>query len=187
MLRPHSLESLEPSSFHAITVNGEDVQMPENPLRFRDLWLRIWVEKGILGFYINFWSKTMHDARAYFPTLSDADMQMECSLICPALALTDILRRVLMKKKVLKSLNKQKRLTLYLQYITCLDQYIAPYALRVGGRTWLLTQGIDRQLEDLLETWKSPESSARYYRASPQSVISSLRRFYFDVVQWRYT
>ena len=140
--------------------------------------------KRILGFYIRFRSKTMNEARAYFPTLSAVETQMEFSLICPVSALTDISRRGLMTRDFLKALNKQKRLTHYLQYISGVEQYIAPYALRIGGRTWLLTKGLDRQFVDFLGTWTSPEASARYYRAAPRSVLNSLQRFYFDVARW---
>ena len=82
--------------------------------------------------------------------------------------------------------NKKKRLTNYLQYLTGLEHYIAPYALRIGGRTWLLAEGMDRQFVDFPGTWKSPEASARYYRAAPASVLASLRRFYFSKPNWWY-
>ena len=184
MLRPHSLETLEPSDFYVITKAGDEIRMPRNQIEFRDLWARMVMAKRILGFYIKFRSKTMNEARAYFPTLSAVETQMEFSLICPVSALTDISRRGLMSRGFLKALNKQKRLTHYLQYISRVEKYIAPYALRIGGRTWLLTQGLDRQFVDFLGTWTSPEASARYYRAAPRSVLNSLQRFYCDVARW---
>ena len=43
--------------------------------------------------------------------------------------------RRLIKKGFLKPLNKNMRLTKWLKHITKLEQNIAPYALRIGGRT----------------------------------------------------
>ena len=106
--------------------------------------------------------------------------------MCPILALNDLLRRGLLKKGFLKALNKEKRLTEYLQFISGLDHYIAPYALRVGGRTWLLSEGMDRQFVDFLGTWKSPDASARYHRAAHKAVLISLRRFYASRANWLY-
>ena len=91
------------------------------------------------------------------------------------------------EKGFLHGLNKKKKLTCYLQGITGLQQYIAPYALRIGGRTWLLANGMDRQFVDFLGTWSSPEASARYYRAAPQVVLRSLQRFYFARANWSYS
>ena len=86
-----------------------------------------------------------------------------------------------MKDNLFKALNKKKRLTLYLQMISGIDKYIAPYALRIGGRTWYLSKGMDRQLVDFLGTWKTPEASARYYRATSHMVIRTMRDFYYSV------
>ena len=58
---------------------------------------------------------------------------------------------------------------------------IAPYSLRIGGRTWLLTNGVDRQFADYLGTWASPDASARYYRENPEEVLRRLQRFYATV------
>ena len=186
MLRPHSLESLSPKSFSAVTKNGDQISMPGQPEQFHNLLRRLCRENQILGGYITFQSKTMRIARAYLPILSTVSRASEFALICPVLALLDISRRGLLKRKFLHALNKKKKLTHYLQYITGLDNYIAPYALRIGGRTWLLAEGLDRQFVDYLGTWKSPEASARYYRASPRSVLLSLQRFYINASKWRY-
>ena len=183
MLRPHSIEALNPDSFSMITVRGEEIQMPWHVAKFQDMWA---ARPKLCGLVITFRSKTMNRAKAYFPLLSDAEIQTTFSLICPILALTDIINRGLLKKGFLRPLNKKKRLTNYLQYLTGLDHYIAPYALRIGGRTWLLAEGMDRQFVDFLGTWKSPEASARYYRAAPASVLTSLQRFYFSKANWRY-
>ena len=146
----------------------------------------MWNNAKILGFMVSFPSKTMRHAKAYFPALSDMRLLSEFTLMCPILALNDILRRGMLKKGFLRALNKKKRLTEYLQFISGLDHYIAPYALRIGGRTWLLSEGMDRQFVDFLGTWKSPEASARYYRAAPKAVLVSLRRFYASRANWSY-
>ena len=160
--------------------------MPRQPFRFQTLYSRLRSTMRILGVYITFQSKTMREAKAYFPTLSECENMSEFSLICPVLALTDIVQRGLLKNGFIQGLNKEKRLTNYLQWITGLGHYIAPYALRIGGRTWLLANGMDRQFVDFLGTWSSPEASARYYRAAPHLVLLSLQRFYFSVANWTY-
>ena len=146
----------------------------------------MWNASNILGYLVSFKSKTMHHANAYFPSLSNMDSISEFTLMCPVLALNDTVRRGLLKNGFLKGLNKKKRLTKYLQLISGLEHYIAPYALRIGGRTWLLSEGMDRQFVDFLGTWKSPEASGRYYRAAPRAVLVSLRRFYANRANWLY-
>ena len=80
-----------------------------------------------------------------------------------------------------KSATASKQIQEFLKGICGTHVNIAPYALRIGGRTWLLTQGMDRQLVDFLGTWKSPEASARYYRENPDEVLRLLQRFYARV------
>ena len=87
------------------------------------------------------------------------------------------------KEGVPQSNQREKKLTEYLQFISGLDHYIAPYALGLGGRTWLLSEGTDRQYVDFLGAWKTPEASARYYRAAPQAVLVSLQRFYSSTIK----
>ena len=53
---------------------------------------------------------------------------------------------------------------------------ISPYALRIGGRTWYLTQGLERQLVDFLGTWVSPEASARYLAQKPRSGTENIAK-----------
>ena len=55
------------------------------------------------------------------------------------------------------------------------------YALRIGGRTWNISQGMDIQFVDYLGTWKSPEASARYYREQPAAVLKKIRQFYYNL------
>ena len=178
MLRPHSIQDLQPQSFTVVTCSGAEIPMPKLPGRFYAEIRKWWNRNDMLGFYISFRSKTMSRAKAYFPNLSDTTAYSGLPLICPVVALVDIARRGLLKKGFLKDLNKEKRLTTYLQHITGLDQYIPPYALRIGGRTWLLARGMDRQFVDFLGTWKAPEASARYFRAAPHATIHMLRQFY---------
>ena len=66
----------------------------------------------------------------------------------------------------------------YLQKLVKCKAPVSPYALRIGGRTWNLTHGMDRQFVDYLGTWKSPEASARYYRERPAAVLKKLIKFY---------
>ena len=93
----------------------------------------------------------------------------------------DLSQRGIIQKNFLKDLNKKQRLTKYLQNLAGVTEDIAPYALRIGGRTWFLTKGLDRQFVDFLGTWKSPEASARYFRAAPQEALRLLTNFFKTV------
>ena len=154
--------------------------MPDNPWQFKEVLNRLRCQDHILGFYTRFRSKTMPSARAYIPSLCILDAQIPISSMCPVRALVDLSQRGLLKKRFLKSLNGGMKLTKYLQRLVGINDYIAPYALRIGGRTWLLTKGVDRQFVDFLGRWKSPEASARYFRAAPREVLLMLRQCYFE-------
>ena len=54
-----------------------------------------------------------------------------------------------------------------------------------GGRTWKLSNGMDRQLVDFLGTWKSPEASARYFRGNPSAILRMVRKFYLTCDPFR--
>ena len=120
----------------------------------------------------------MIGARAHFPSLCMKRKFTVFSRMCPVSALVDLSNRGMIKQNFLHGLNKKRRLTQYLQHVSGIEQCIAPYALRIWGRTWLLTSGMDRQFVDFLGTWKSPEASARYFRAAPAEVLRSKRDFY---------
>ena len=78
----------------------------------------------------------------------------------------------------LKKVGRGSTLKEYLQKLVMCKDPVSPYALRIGGRTWNLTHGMDRQFVDYLGTWKSPEASARYYRERPVAVLKKLTKFY---------
>ena len=48
--------------------------------------------RRILGVVITFQSKTTREAKAYFPKLSDGENLSEFSLMCPIVAVTDIVQ-----------------------------------------------------------------------------------------------
>ena len=98
--------------------------------------------------------------------------------MCPVNALLDLWKTLEIKKGFLASLGRGASLEKYLRRITGNPTPVAPYALRIGGRTWYLSHGLDRQFVDYLGTWSSPEASARYFRARPAVVLAMLRRFY---------
>ena len=78
----------------------------------------------------------------------------------------------------LKVVGRGGVLKQYLQRLISAKTPVSPYALRIGGRTWSITHGMDRQFVDYLGTWKSPEASARYYRERPAAVLKKLTKFY---------
>ena len=85
------------------------------------------------------------------------------------------------KPGFLASHGKGAALMKYLQTLVSCKSPVSPYALRIGGRTWNLTHGMDRQFVDYLGTWKSPEASARYYRERPAAVLKRLTKFYVEL------
>ena len=163
-----------------VTINGQTIEMPAQPESFDRELTRLREREHILGFYIVFHSKTMSNARAYFPSLSVLDANMKISLMCPVRALVDMSHLRILRDGFLRTVGKKMTLTKYLRHLTGIKTNIAPYALRIGGRSWLLARGMDRQFVDFLGTWKSPEASARYFRAAPREVLLMLRRFYFE-------
>ena len=181
MMRPHSLVALRPESFHVVTVTGIVLPMPSQPQQFYDCLFGSLYKQELLGFYVEFRSKTMAKARAHFPYLSICNVPNEISRICPVRALVDIAQRDRVRETFLRGLNKKRRLTKYLKNLSGVEQDIAPYALRIGGRTWFLANGLDRQFVDFLGTWKSPEASARYFRAAPREVLRYMKEFFINI------
>ena len=113
----------------------------------------------------------MLHARAYYPNLS-------CSRgayrqLYPLRLLKDVGARGWIVTGFLKCIGKGAPLKEYLKVLVASKTPVSPYALRIGGRTWNITHGMDRQFVDYLGTWKSPEASARYYRKRPAAVLKS--------------
>ena len=129
-----------------------------------------------MGVCITFPSKTQARATAYFPNLS----QPSCSYspMCPLAELLNVFNKGWLTSGFLKLYGKGDSLKNYLKTLTTNSTPVSPYALRIGGRTWYITQGMDRQFVDYFGNWKSPEASARYYREKPKAVLWKIRRFY---------
>ena len=135
MLRPHVFDALRPSSFTLVTYTGQCFRMSNTPSIFRkELWTTRRVG-GILGFLVDFRSKTMVNARAYLPSLSTTSHNSNIATICPVRALIQIVERGLVKGTFLRKTKQKKQLSKYLQHITGSTSPISPYALRIGGRT----------------------------------------------------
>ena len=132
----------------------------------------------VLGFYLDFKAKTQNEARAYLPNLSDP--QTHYSSMCPVEALRDLAKKgCLSKRKFKKGFKVGAVLKAYLKSLTADSlKKISPHTLRIGGRTWYISHGMDRQFVDYLGTWVSPDASARYYRENPAAIIGKLIDFY---------
>ena len=174
MLRPHVFQELGPDSFVIVMKNERQVPLLgiSGPAQQHLIENR----STILGFYIKFRSKTMNDARAYYPNLSS--LSGATSGMCPVETLLHLWKLREIKQRFLASLGRGAHLEKYLREITGSSKPVAPYALRIGGRTWYLSQGLDRLFVDYLGTWSSPEASARYFRARPAAVLAMVLRFY---------
>ena len=133
----------------------------------------------ILGFFISFKSKTMVDAKAYYPNLANSPPRFRA--MCPTAALLQIIRRGFLKGKILRNHGKGRILQSFLKKLVEENKKLSPHALRIGGRTWYLSMGLDKQFVDYLGTWASSEASARYYRANPAAVVRRLQIFYDSI------
>ena len=142
MLRPHTFDQLQPGSFVLVLDNGRCVKLsgsgPTFNRRLNDLRRsgRIW------GFYITFRSKTMAFARAYYPSLCSRKTKSRYSAICPVKALLQVAGHGMVKNSFMKKINRGRKFANYFQYIsTTPAEAFVPYALRIGGRTWLFIKG----------------------------------------------
>ena len=121
----------------------------------------------------------MAEAKAYYPKLSQVGNH--CHKMCPLALLLKVVNMNSVKPGFLKKVGRGATLGKYLKLISSCSKPVSPYALRIGGRTWYISHGMDRQFVDYLGTWMSPEASARYYRESPATVLKILNRYYRNV------
>ena len=154
MLRPHTFDQLGPSSFVFVLNNGRCVRWDGSGPTFKNHVNNLCKTFQILGFYITFRSKTMTFARAYYPSLCSREKLSRFSAMCPVKALIQVASYDMVKTAFMKKINRGKRFAQYFQYISSspADSFV-PYALRIGGRTWLLSRGMDKQLCDLTKKW----------------------------------
>ena len=182
MLRPHTFDQLNQDSFELVVRDADSRQFARmikghNIYALRVALTSTQTRYKVLGFVIRFRSKTQLEAVAYFPNLSLP--QTFYNAICPVVALKMVISRGYFKRtKFLSSFGKGTMLNSYLKLMTEDDRTVSPHALRIGGRTWYISQGLDKQLVDFLGTWSSPEASARYYRETPATVLRILQNFY---------
>ena len=176
MLRPHIFQQIGVKSL--IIVRKDESCSSLTPFNSGTAhWRRNNTGKqAVLGFYITFTSKTQRHAKAYFPNISE--LKGNLAKICPIAALFDLHASRLIRDGFLSNLGRGSPLCNYLQEITGNTSSISPYSLRIRGRTWYITMGLDRQFVDYLGTWASPESSARYYRARPAAALVKSRQLY---------
>ena len=171
MLRPHTFLQLEVNSLQLVKIDRGIVKAVDVAG-----YLASHAECNILGFFFEFKSKTMPHARAYFPNLSAP--RSHYSAMCPVRALQCLAMSGLLIDKWFTKMTAGARLRKFLQGLTDSKNPVPLYTLRIGGRSWNISQGLDRQFVDYLGTWKSPEASARYYRDAPASVLRKLQKFY---------
>ena len=179
MLRPHTFLTLGPHSFVFILEDGSQVQLSKRKTDFRRCLEMLPEMANVVGFYIPFKSKTMIHARAYYPNLGSSSPAYVT--LCPLLVLKEVGKMGWVEAGFLKTIGKGAALQEYLQRLISCKSPVSPYALRIGGRTWNITHGMDRQFADYLGTWKSPEASARYYRERPAAVLKKLTKFYVSL------
>ena len=186
MLRPHTFEQLNQDSFELVVREADSRQFARMIKEHNIYALRVALTSTqtrykLLGFVIRFRSKTQLEAVIYYLNLAHTFY----NAICPVDALKMVISRGYFKRtKFMSSIGKGPMLNSYLKQVTCDDRTVSPHALRIGGRTWYISQGLDKQFVDFLGTWACPEASARYYRASPDAVLRRLQQFYAQLTNW---
>ena len=185
MLRPHTFRQLQPDSFTLVVKDNFSPAFSRiiRPMDLGTLREALHLNQRRykpIGFCIKFKSKTQLNATAYFPNISDPTTHYNS--MCPVDALRGlVVKGFFTKSKFRKAFGKSAVLKSYVKSLTNDDLVLSPHALRIGGRTWYITQGMDRQFVDFLGTWVSPEASARYYRESPAAVLRMLQNFYCNL------
>ena len=176
MLRPHTFAQLGPHSFVFVHVNKTHTRLGRDAKNFYRYLQTLPTTKNLLGFYIEFKAKTTTQGLAYFPNLTQDGGNL--SAMCPLRLLQEATQQRWVVPGFLTSVGRGQSLGRYIQDLTKSSRSVSPYALRIGGRTWHLSHGMDRQFVDYLGTSSSPEASARYYRESPSTVLKLLQQFY---------
>ena len=181
MLRPHTFDQVGPNSIQLVVKDHSSPRhsflVPARDTRLFALVLRpSQAQFTVFGFVLDFKSKTQLNARAYFPNMSDP--RGHYSSMCPVEALRLTVTRGHWKRGFLKGHGKGSILSSYLKLLVGDNVGLSSHALRIGGRTWYLSQGLERQFVDYLGTWASPEASARYYRETPAAVLKRVQKFY---------
>ena len=179
MLRPHTFSQVQPASFKLVIKDREGLQPPLliKPGRgspFAET-LRS-TTTTTLGFLLKFKSKTQLEATTYYPNLSACTPRYQ--KMCPVRELANIVESGGFTRRFLQTFGKGNLLAKFLKEVVNEDLQVSRYALRIGGRTWYLSQHLDKQFVDYLGTWASSEASARYYRASPEAVLKRLQSFF---------
>ena len=88
MLRPHIFKQLHAGSFRMVSGSGAVIPLPRDRRSAQRVLYQLKAHSEILGFYIRFESKTMRDAKAYFPTLCTTSPTFVP--MCPTSALLEI-------------------------------------------------------------------------------------------------
>ena len=130
----------------------------------------------VLGFYFTFDDKFHPGARAHYCKLEDVDRRL--SPICPVKHLSSVLRLTTNMSFFPPKEVTRKILTKNMKEIACLEKFIKPHSLRIGGHTYYTVYGLDSDFRDYLARRKVKGATQTYYRASPALTIFQLRKFY---------
>ena len=109
MLRPHTFDQINPESFTIVLMNRSSILMRGTASWFRKQLDDIRRKHRILGFYIQFQSKTMQNARAYFPSLCSRTKTTSYEPMCPMRSLVEVSSNCMVRKSFMKKINKGKK------------------------------------------------------------------------------
>ena len=62
--------------------------------------------------------------------------------------------------------------------IVCIEKFVKPHSLRIGGHTYYTVYSLDSDFRDYLARRKVNKSTQTYYRAPPRLTLYKLRQFF---------
>ena len=173
MLRFHSYEKFRLSNLTIVLRGGREIV----PTMYSTQKLLLLLHSTlVLGFYFTFDDKFHPGARAYLCKLADVNRRL--SLICPVRYLLIVLE--VSQKGLFFPPNEISRtvLTKDMKRIACVEKYLKPHSLRIGGHTYYTVYGLDSDFRDYLACRKVKGATQTYYRASPALNLYRLREFF---------
>ena len=173
MLRFHSYGKFQLSNLTIVLKGGKEIAPTLYSIQKIQLLLK---STHVLGFYFTFDDKYHPGARAYLCKL--ADLSRRLSLICPVNHLSIVLE---VSQKGLffppKEISRPV-LTKDMKGIACIEKFVKPHSLRIGGHTYYTVYSLDSDFRDYLARRKVKGATQTYYRASPALNLYKLREFF---------
>ena len=106
------------------------------------------------------------------------DLHRRLELICPLNQLIAILQESQNDMFFPRAEFTRAILIRNMKNLACIQKYVKPHSLRIGGHTYYTVYGLDTDFRDYLARRKVNKATQTYYRASPHMTIFKLRQFF---------